>query len=83
MDYDLELENAIEKINKEKPKLTCIQLPDGLKQYAEDIQIKITQNTNTKVIIWAGSCYGACDLPIEVQHLGVDLIIQWGHSEWR
>ena len=83
MDYDLELQNAIDKINKENSKLVCIQLPDGLKQYSEDIQIKLQQETEAKILIWAGSCYGACDLPVEVRQLGVDLIIQWGHSEWR
>ena len=36
-----------------------------------------------RVLIWGGSCYGACDVPLQVERLGVDLLIQWGHSEWR
>jgi diphthamide biosynthesis enzyme Dph1/Dph2-like protein len=83
MQYDLELENAIDKIKEEKSKLVCIQLPDGLKPYAADIQKELETKTKAKVLIWAGSCYGACDAAIEAQRLGVDLLIQWGHSEWR
>lgn len=81
--YDLELEKAIVKIKAEKAKLVCIQLPDGLKPYANEIQAEIEAKTPAKVVIWAGSCYGSCDVPLDVQRLGVDLLLQWGHSEWR
>jgi len=81
--YDLELEKAVAKIKAEKAKLVCIQLPDGLKPHAAEIQQRLEKSTNAKVLIWAGSCYGACDVPLEVQRLGVDLLIQWGHAEWR
>lgn len=81
--YDLELSKVIERINKENSKLVCIQLPDGLKPRAKEIQEAIEKNTGAKVIIWMGSCFGACDVPLQVQRLGVDLLIQWGHSIWR
>ena len=83
MQYDLELDNVVKKIKAEKAKTVCIQLPDGLKPAAAEIQQAIEQNTKARVLIWAASCYGACDVPLEVQRLGVDLLIQWGHSEWR
>ena len=83
MQYDLELENAVRKIKAENARLVCIQLPDGLKPMAAEIQESIEKLTDIRVIIWAGSCYGACDVPVQVQRLGVDLLIQWGHSEWR
>ena len=38
IEYDLELQNAVEKIKKENSKLVCIQLPDGLKPRAKEIQ---------------------------------------------
>jgi len=41
------------------------------------------ENTKAKVIIWAGSCFGGCDVPLEVERLGVDLLIQWGHRRWN
>jgi len=82
-EYDLELERVIERIRQENAKLVCVQLPDGLKNKAKQIQDYIKENTDAEVIIWAGSCFGACDLPLEVKKLGVDLLIQWGHSVWR
>ena len=83
MDYDLELKRVIKKINKENARLVCIQLPDGLKPKAKLIQKEIESKTNTKVIIWAGSCFGSCDVPLEVKRFGVDLLIQFGHSPWK
>ena len=82
MEYDLELEKAINKITEEKAKLVCIQLPDGLKQNAKEISEKLEKETNAKVLIWADSCFGACDIP-NLGKLKVDLLIQWGHSEWK
>ncbi len=83
MEYDLELERAVDRINKEKPRLVCIQLPDGLKPEAKLIQDEIESKTKARVIIWAGSCFGSCDIPLEVEKLGVDLLIQFGHSPWQ
>jgi len=80
--YDLELEKAAKKIKQEKAKTVCIQLPDGLKPEAEHI-VKELEKTGATIIIWLGSCWGACDIPLEVNRLGVDLLIQWGHSEWK
>ena len=83
MDYDLELDRAIKRIKQNKSKLVCIQLPDGLKRYAKLIQKEIESRTNAKVVIWVGSCYGACDIPEYIKELGIDLLIQWGHSKWK
>ncbi|MBU90353.1 hypothetical protein CMO94_02325 [Candidatus Woesearchaeota archaeon] len=80
--YDLELNKAVAEIKKNNVKLVCIQLPDGLKPKAQDIQQYIEKNTDSEVIIWLGSCYGACDMPVAVEKLDVDLLIQWGHSEY-
>lgn len=80
--YDLELEAVEERIKKEKAKTVCIQLPDGLKPYAGEIAKELKKRTGATVIIWLGSCWGACDVPLEVNRLGVELLVQWGHSEW-
>jgi diphthamide biosynthesis enzyme Dph1/Dph2-like protein len=81
--YDLELSKVIERVLKDNSKLVCVQLPDGLKPRAAEIQEAIEKQTSAKVVIWMGSCYGACDVPLQVERLGVDLLIQWGHSVWR
>jgi diphthamide biosynthesis enzyme Dph1/Dph2-like protein len=79
-DYDLELEHAVQEIKAKNAKLVCIQLPDGLKPKAREIQLFIEDKTGSSVVIWMGSCWGGCDLPLAVEKLGVDLLIQWGHS---
>ena len=81
--YDLELGKVIERINKENAKLVCVQLPDGLKPRAREITESIEKNTGADSVIWMGSCFGACDVPLQIERLGVDLLIQWGHSTWR
>lgn len=80
--YDLELDAVEAKIKAENAKTVCIQLPDGLKPYAKKITDELIKRTGATVIIWLGSCWGACDVPLEVNRLGVDILVQWGHSEW-
>ena len=83
MEYDLELEKAVSAIKKENAKTVCIQLPDGLKPMAGEIKKELEKKTGATVISWLGSCFGACDVPLQAESLGVDLIIQFGHSPWR
>lgn len=80
MEYDLELSKAAEEIKKANAKTVCIQLPDGLKPKATEIVTKLEQSTDAKIFIWAGTCFGACDVP---DLKGIDLLIQWGHSKWK
>ena len=80
--YNLELGKAVKQIKKSKAKLVLIQLPEGLKPKAELIKKELESKTNSAVLIWMGSCFGSCDVPENVRKLGVDLIVQWGHSEW-
>ena len=82
MQYDLELDRVAEKIKEEQATIVCIQLPDGLKPRANEITDTLKKQTGATIIIWLGSCFGACDLPLEVERLGVNLLVQWGHSEW-
>lgn len=81
-DYDLEIDKIISVIKEKSYKRVCLQFPDGLKPLAKEVTDKIRGETTAKVIIWAGSNFGACDLALEVQKLGVDLLIPFGHSEW-
>ena len=82
LEYDFEIEKAVEKIKKEKAKLVCIQMPDGLKPRAVDIAKELEEKTKAKVMIWADTCFGGCDIPLELERLNVDLLIQFGHNEW-
>ncbi|KYK26839.1 hypothetical protein AYK26_04605 [Euryarchaeota archaeon SM23-78] len=80
-DYDLELDKVAKKIKQESAKTVLIQLPDGLKPRAKEIKEELKKNISkdTKLLFWAGSCFGSCDIP----NVKVDLIIQFGHSEWQ
>ncbi len=78
---DLELDKLISAISKSKADTVLIQLPDGLKPKAKVIQEKVKEQLpSVKLTFWAGSCYGACDVP-NVKEF--DLLVQFGHSEWR
>ena len=87
--YDLELGKAAKKIIVEKAKTVMIQLPDGLKPKAKHVRqellgfLKKSGFNDVKILFWAGSCFGACDVPVSADKLGVDLLIQFGHSEWE
>ncbi len=81
LNLNLELEKLFSALEKNKPKTILIQLPDGLKPKAKDIQEAVKKKfPAVKLTFWAGSCYGACDVP---NVSGFDLLVQFGHSEWR
>lgn len=79
MELNLEIEKAVEAIKEEKAKKVLIQLPDGLKPKAEEIERILKKETKAEIYFWASSCYGSCDLP---QIEGFDLLIHFGHSKW-
>lgn len=83
MEYDLELNRVVQQIKRQRAKLVCIQLPDGLKPLANKISDEIELKTKARVVIWAGSCFGACDIPQGLEKLGFDLLVQWGHKEFK
>ena len=83
--YDLEISKIVKTIKKDKAKRVLLQFPDGLKSSAtaieEEIKKKLGDN-KVELFIWLGTCFGACDVPIQVEKLAVDLIVQFGHSKW-
>lgn len=80
--YDFEINNIIKEIKKNKAKIVCLQFPEGLKAIAPDVAIEIEKNTDSVVLIWIDSCFGACDTPIGLEKIGVDMLIQFGHAPW-
>ena len=83
-EYDLDIEQAINYIQEKHAKRVCLQFPDGLKPFAKEVQDTIQKALpEVELFIWASSCFGACDTPIEIQNIGVELVIQWGHTPWR
>ncbi len=82
MKYNYEINEAVELIKREKAKLVCIQMPDGLKREATKIADELEKRTNAKIFIWLDSCFGACDIPTELKNLKIDLLLQFGHNKW-
>ena len=80
--YDLEIERIVRTIKKEKAKKVLLQFPEGMKPYAQQICSYVENITNASCFIWLGTCFGACDIPQEVDKIEVDLIVQFGHSDW-
>jgi diphthamide biosynthesis enzyme Dph1/Dph2-like protein len=81
LNLNLELEKFFSAIKVSKAKTILVQLPDGLKPKAKEIQEATKKKfPSVKLTFWAGSCYGACDVP---NVKGFDLLVQFGHSEWK
>ena len=81
--YKIELDKVIDEIKKQKSKQVLIQLPDGMKHKADKIVDGIEKGTNAQAFIWFGDCFGACDLPLGMDILNIDLVIQWGHNKFN
>jgi diphthamide biosynthesis enzyme Dph1/Dph2-like protein len=81
--YDLEIDKVISEIKKSNVKTILLQLPDGLKPLAKKIVDNIKSKTKSDVLIWFGTCYGACDIPTNISGLKIDLVVQWGHNSFR
>jgi len=81
--YNLEIEKVIKEIKERKAKQVLLQFPDGLKNKSNEAVDIIERKTDAKVIIWFGSCFGACDLPLGLDVMGIDLVIQWGHNRFN
>ncbi|MCW1301451.1 MAG: diphthamide synthesis protein [Candidatus Nanoarchaeia archaeon] len=80
MEFDLELPKIIEYIKKHKCKLVLIQMPDGIKPLATQVAEELERECKCQVLIYGGSCYGACDLP-RLNGIKVDLIVHFGHAK--
>lgn len=88
-EYELEFSKIVQAIKGQKAKIVLLQFPDGLKPHATVIVDELENRAKREEIkcsflIWLGSCFGACDVPLQVKHTKpkIDLIIQFGHSAW-
>ncbi len=83
MQYDLGIPRIIEEIKSNNAKNVVLQLPDGLKPKAKEIVDSIRKELDVNLFIWSGTNFGACDIPLHLEKLGIDLILHFGHSEFR
>ena len=82
--WDFDEQAVLDAIKKHSARRVLLQLPDGIKMHAKYlVDVVRKQSDVDEVLVWAGSNFGACDLPLEARHVGVDLVIHFGHSQWN
>jgi len=79
--FDFEEERIKQEIAKLGANRVLLQLPEGLKPEGPRLA-KIIESMGVITFISADPCYGACDIATsEAMHLGIDLIIHFGHTK--
>jgi 2-(3-amino-3-carboxypropyl)histidine synthase len=78
--YDFDLDRIVTDIKKHKAKKVCLQFPDGLKPKATEIADQLAKRVDVDILIWLGSNFGACDVPMQLERLNFDLIVNFGHA---
>ena len=81
MDYLIDYKRIKESIKKNNAKNVLLQLPDGLKQDFKEI-CKNIESKDYELFLWMGSCFGACDIPVYVDKMGIDMIVHFGHEKF-
>jgi 2-(3-amino-3-carboxypropyl)histidine synthase len=80
--YDIDLEKAVEIINKKCYNKVILQIPEGLKTHFSRFVEFLEHKTKASIIISADPCFGACDIPCsDFKYLDVDFVIQIGHTD--
>ncbi len=82
LNYDLKLDEVVEKVKEMDAKVVGIQFPEGLKIHATMVAEKIENETDAIVLISGDPCFGACDVSDTHMEGLVDLIIHFGHIEF-
>ena len=55
-------------------------MPEGLKTHAVIVAEELEKLTGASCIILADPCFGACDIPTNIEDIA-DVLVQFGHSE--
>ncbi|MFZ2470615.1 MAG: diphthamide biosynthesis enzyme Dph2 [Methanothrix sp.] len=77
--YDLDLDKAIDFIQRSGARLVGLQAPEGLKRATPALARRIEEKTGAKVIISGDPCFGACDVDMQLAQ-EVDLMLHLGHA---
>jgi len=81
--YDMDLDGVAAKIAaRAGTKLVGLQFPDGLRDYATEIEKILRAKTpGVEYVISADPSYGACDLALNLKQIGADMLVHFGHTE--
>lgn len=79
---DFEEEKLFAELKKRKPKRILVQLPEGIKTKALDLQEKITK-LGIEVIFSGETAWGGCCIAVdEAKKFDCDLIVHFGHAQF-
>ena len=82
MTLNFELPKLVKELKKRKPGKVLVQLPEGIKQNALEIQ-KVIENLGIKVIFSGETAWGGCAVAVEeAKSLGADLLVHFGHAKF-
>ncbi len=82
--YDLDLSGLIAQIGEERPRRVLLQLPDGFKYSSSRILAPLRERfPDTLFYVWLNTDYGSCDMPLGLERLNFDLLVHFGHAQWR
>lgn len=82
MTLNFEIPKLVKELKKRKPKKVLVQLPEGVKQNAFEIQ-KVIEDLGIRVIFSGETAWGGCALALgEAEALGIDLIVHFGHAKF-
>lgn len=82
MALDFEKEKLIEELKKHNPKKVLVQLAEGMKKNAPEIEEWI-KACGIEAVFSGETCFGGCDIAVhEAQDIGADLIVHFGHAEF-
>ena len=78
--YNFNLNYVVETIKESRAQTVGLQFPDGFKRKAIGIAEEIEKRTDTRVLISANPCFGACDVDTWLSG-AVDILFHFGHAE--
>jgi len=78
--YELDLDRAVDLIQKSGACRVGLQAPEGLKRATSGLARRIEEKTGAQVIISGDPCFGACDVDMQLC-LEVDLMLHLGHAQ--
>ena len=82
--YELDLSASMKQVQEESPKRVLIQLPDGFKYSSKKILDAYKQKfPDVQFYCWLNTNYGSCDMPLGLDKLKFDLLLHFGHAQWR
>ena len=80
--YNFDLSKIIDWVKDNHITFLALQLPEGLKRQLLRLKLAIVSELNIEILFIGDPCFGACDLVSQkLMNLGVNWIIQFGHSE--